>query len=230
VSLHDSTILVTNAAADPGLACAHRLAAAGAGVVISAADEESLLRTEGDLQQHAVPVYGFLADIARGREVEALLGEALRVFGGLDAAVVVPAAPATDNLLELTDEALDRGLADGIRAVSVVCQRAARVMTARGGGSLVLVGPVAGEPGGLGPAGAALHGALRALALELAVELAPHGVAVNAIVGGVGNDRAQRVAAQTVFLLEQRRGGPSGAVIDLGGLETSPPASQSSAL
>jgi len=212
VSLKDATILVTNAADGVGLACAHALAAAGASIMFSARDDETVAAAEADLQQHGVPVYGMCADPARSRDIEKLLGETQRVFGGLRGAVAVPATPRGGTLLEIDDATFDRILSAGVRAAHIVCQRSARVLIAAGrGGSLTIVGPAAG-PALAGPA--AINGALAALARQFAVELQPHAVRANAVIqGGDGRDAA--VAALVCFLVDDEAAPLSGAVIDL---------------
>ena len=217
MGLKDATFLVTSACDGVGLACAHRLAAGGAGVVICGVDDEALQHAEGELHQYGVPVYAQVADIARSREVETALGETMRVFGGLDGVVVITAAPQQQPLLETDDEAFDRALAGGVRAAYVVCQRTARLMVGRGrGGSLVLVGPAAAGPGEPGPAAAVAREALAGLARELAVELRPHGIRVNAVVQGPEPQRNEAVASLVAFLMDTEAAPPSGAVIDLG--------------
>lgn len=219
MSLKDTTILVTNAGGGIGLACAHALAADGAGIMFSADDDDSVRRVEGELQMYGVPVYGLVADTSRSREVESLLGETLRVFGDLQGAVVVPATPATGSLLETDDTEFDRSLAAGVRAAYLVCQRTARVMVGRGrGGSVVLVDPAV-VPGG---ATAALtRDALAGLARQLAAELRPHEIRVNAVVGGASDAQTTAIAALVGFLAGARAATVSGAVIDLG---AAPPA------
>ena len=214
MSLKDMTILVTNADGGVGLACAHALAAAGAGIVFSAGDDESVRRVEGELQMHGAPVYGLVTDTARSREVESLLGEALRVFGDLNGAVVVPVAAADGLLLETDDADLDRSLTAGVRAAYLICQRTARIMVGRGhGGHLVLVDPAVA---GGGAAAALTRDGLAGLARALATELRPHEIRVNAVVGGTSVAQITAVAALVRFLAGDRAAAVSGAVIDLG--------------
>ena len=214
MSLKGKTILVTNAGDGVGLACAHALAAAGAGIVFSAGDDESVRRVEGELQMHGVPIYGLMTDTARSREVESLLGEALRVFGDLNGAIVVPATLEGGSLLETDDADLDRSLTAGVRAAFLICQRAARIMVGRGhGGHLVLVDPAVA---GGGAAAALTRDALAGLAGALATELSPHEIRVNAVVGGTSVAQVTAVAALVVFLAGDRAATVSGAVIDLG--------------
>jgi NAD(P)-dependent dehydrogenase (short-subunit alcohol dehydrogenase family) len=214
MSLKDTVVLVTNAHHGAGLACAHRLAAAGAGVMFSAPDDDAVAQTEGDLQQHGVATYGMTADLARGTDVEALLGEAMRVYGRLDGVVVVTAPTPARPLLDADDADFDRSMAAGARAAFVVCRRVARLLVGAGkGGSLVIVG---GSDDVAGAAAAVSREALTGLARVLAAELRAHDVRVNAVVPAQGADQATAVAAVASFLVGREAATVSGAVIDLG--------------
>jgi NAD(P)-dependent dehydrogenase (short-subunit alcohol dehydrogenase family) len=101
----------------------------------------------------------------------------------------------------------------------VVCQRTARLLLAAGrGGSLVIVGSPRDDAAGA--AAAVSREALAGLARELAAELRPHGVRVNAVVQAPGADQATAVAALVGFLVADEAATVSGAVIDLGSGET----------
>jgi 3-oxoacyl-[acyl-carrier protein] reductase len=214
MTLRDTAFLVTNAHMGVGLACAHRLAAAGAGVMFSAPDDEAVARTEGELQQHGAAVYGMVADLNRSGDVETLLGEAMRVYGKLDGAVVVPGAAAGRPLLDADDADFDRSMAAGVRAAYVVCRRAARLLLAAGrGGSLVIV---EAPDEATAVSASVAREALAGLARALAAELRPHAVRVNAVVQAPGTDQATAVAAVTRFLVGDEAATVSGAVIDLG--------------
>lgn len=204
-------MLVANATGDVGAACAHRLASAGAPLMVSGTDDEAVERLEADLAQHGVAVYGYAADLAHAREVEALLGEGLRVFGAFEGAVVALAEPAPGTLRATDDAAVDKALAGGVRAAYVLCQRLARVMSA--GGGIVLVGPGGAVP--CGPAAAMVRGAVTALARDAADELREQHVRVHAVVGG-GDDRAAQVAAVAELLLAPATGSVGGTVVELG--------------
>ena len=95
---------------------------------------------EAELEAAGAPAYCIAADPARPREVEAALGELLRVFGGLDIAVADLTSRPAGSLLESDEATFDAALGGDLRAAFGVAQRAARLMVARGrGGSIVLV-------------------------------------------------------------------------------------------
>jgi NAD(P)-dependent dehydrogenase (short-subunit alcohol dehydrogenase family) len=165
-------------------AVARRLAGDGAGVVVCTPDAEQAARAEAELGAAGVPAYCIAADPVRPREVEAALGELLRVFGSLDIAVADLAARPSGEMLSLDDAAFEAALATDLRAAFGVAQRAARLMVSRGrGGSIVLVADsLVDDAGGRRSiAGDACGGALERLTRALAHELGPHGVRVNLV-------------------------------------------------
>jgi NAD(P)-dependent dehydrogenase (short-subunit alcohol dehydrogenase family) len=208
VDLSGKTALVTNAASGVGLTCAHRLAAHGAGIVFCDIDAEAVERAESELEMHGVPVYGLPADVARARDVEALLGETMRVFGRLDIVVVVAPATTPGTVLEIGDSAFDRALASSVRAPFLVCQRASRLVDAARGGAFVLIG---GDPAPF--AGAVAAGATHQMTAALARELAGAGIRVNAI--AAGSSTAKAVAETVAYLIDEGAAAVTGSVITL---------------
>ena len=203
------TALVVSGADALGLACAHHLAELGAGIVFCDPIQEAAESAEAELEMHGVPVYGMTADIARARDVEALLGEAVRVFGRLDLVVIIGTPPAADGLRGLSDADFDRAIASGVRGPFLVCQRAARLMNA--GGAMILVG---GGTAGGSLAGAAIGGALRAMAVTMAAELHEQQIRVHAV--AAGSAAAPAVAGLIGYLGSSAAAGVTGSTITLG--------------
>jgi NAD(P)-dependent dehydrogenase (short-subunit alcohol dehydrogenase family) len=208
VDLSGKTAVVTNAASGVGLTCAHHLAALGAGIVVCDIDAEAVERAESELEMHGAPVYGLVADAARARDVEALLGETMRVFGRLDIVVVVAPATPPDTVLEIDDQGFDRALVSGVRAPFLVCQRAARLVDATRGGAFVLIDS---DPTPF--AGAVVAGATHQMTAAMARELAGAGIRVNAIAAGGAAPEA--VAKTVAYLVDEDAAAVTGSVITL---------------
>jgi NAD(P)-dependent dehydrogenase (short-subunit alcohol dehydrogenase family) len=100
----------------------------------------------------------------------------------LDVLVVAAGANLPEPLLEVSDEHLDALLALNVRAVFVTLQAAARKMAAAGSGSIVLI---SSQMGHVGAPNRSVYcttkHAVEGLTKAAAVELAPHGVRVNAV-------------------------------------------------
>lgn len=234
MDLKDKAAFVAGAGDGVWPAIARRLAAEGAGVVVCTPDEERARQVEAELEAAGAPAYCIAADLARPREVEAALGELLRVFGGLDIAVADLTTRPAGSLLATDDATFEAALAADLRAAFAVAQRAARLMVARGhGGSLVLVADslVDDADGTRSLAGDVCGGALERMTRAIAHELGPHGVRANLVRAQTGPAHeplppfplgrpatADEIAAAVAFLAGDGASYVSGAtlVVDCG--------------
>jgi NAD(P)-dependent dehydrogenase (short-subunit alcohol dehydrogenase family) len=167
-------VVVTGASQGIGAATAAAFAAAGA-------------RVAGISLDGGAPVEGIFLAGDTG-DVEAVDGLARRVeeeWGGIDVWVNNAARLFVKPLAETTDEEWHGLLAANLHGYFYGCRAAARAMTRAGAGRIVNVSSAArvlAVPG-LGAYSAA-KGAIEALTKTLALELAPHGITVNAVAPG----------------------------------------------
>lgn len=197
-------ILVTGAASGIGLALATRLAAEGARVALAdlAADAvEAAARLRGGGAQ----TLALTADVRRRSEVEAMVARVESAFGRLDALVSCAGLYPVTPLLSLAEAEWDEVLDTNLKGPFLCAQAAARAMIARKvPGRIVNVSSTASV---LARPGIAHYGASKAglnqLTRVLAVELAPHGILVNAVCPGViGTERVLEQAAAPEGRLE----------------------------
>jgi 3-oxoacyl-[acyl-carrier protein] reductase len=127
------------------------------------------------------------ADLASPESVRAAFAVCDGFFGGKPPHLLVCSAAASlaGAFLEARVEDLDTLHAVNVRGLFVVCQEASRRMREAGGGRIVVVTSVAAFQGWQRePLYCATKGAQDALVRAMAVELAPFGIAVNAVAPG----------------------------------------------
>ncbi len=179
------TCLVTGAGQGLGRAIASEMAAEGAHVVLvdrnrsTVAEATEAIRDSGDAAEgHALDVTdaaGFkalVADLAARRRIDVLVNNA-----GIN--------PPGRTILDDTEDDWDRTIAVNLQAVWRGSKLVAPHMVRAGGGRIIHVSSVQGfvSSGNCGAYNAAKAGVI-GLTTSMAVELAPHGILVNAVAPG----------------------------------------------
>jgi short-subunit dehydrogenase len=132
-----------------GRAVARRLVARGDRVALLGRDAGDLAASAGDLAARATggaatPVTALL-DLTRSETFEPALDDATRQLDGLDVVVVTAGAFGTQDALEADAAARERVLSTNFTQTIQFCEAArARLLTA-GGGTLCVLGSVAGD-------------------------------------------------------------------------------------
>lgn len=181
--LTDRTAVITGGAAGLGLGIAHRLAEAGANVVI--ADIKGAGPAAAAVAEASgAATLGVDMDVTDSASVSAGADAALERFGRLDIWVNNAGIYPTGAVLDLTDDDWDRVLGVNLRGSFIGAREAGRRMVAAGRGGVILnmVSIAAFRAAGSGIAHyiASKHG-LSGLTKSLAVELGPEGIRVLAI-------------------------------------------------
>jgi NAD(P)-dependent dehydrogenase (short-subunit alcohol dehydrogenase family) len=162
-------------------------ASSGIGEAIAAGFAEAGARVAGISLDGGAPVDGiFVAgDTGDPEAVERLAGRVEDEWGGIDVWVNNAARLMVRPVLETSDDDWHGLLRANLHGYFYGCRAAARRMVAAGSGAIVNVTSVARSQGipGLG-AYVAAKGAIRAVTTTLALEVAPHGVTVNAVAPG----------------------------------------------
>jgi len=179
--------LVTGGSRGLGPAICRELAAEGATVVVGfrtrEKDAEGLVASirEAGGQASAARI-----DVTDAKRVAEVAEEVASQRGALD--VLVNSAGLCDDapLLMMSPDQLDAVLDTNLRGAFFVTRAAARLMSTKRSGAIVHLGSIAGFHAVAGQSNyAASKGGMLALVRVAAVELAPLGVRVNAVVPGV---------------------------------------------
>jgi 3-oxoacyl-[acyl-carrier protein] reductase len=185
-ALRGRNVLVTGGSRGIGRAVALAFAAAGARVAIHyARDQRAADATAAEARALGAEATTLAAGLDAAPPARALVDEAERRLGGLDAVVVNHGIWKHAPIADMTDAQWDETIAVDLTSAWAVCQQAARHMTPRGRGAIVTIASTAGQRGEAEYAHyAASKGGLIALTRSLAAELAPHGVRVNGVAPG----------------------------------------------
>jgi 2-deoxy-D-gluconate 3-dehydrogenase len=185
--LTGQTAIITGAAMGIGQAIARRFAEAGAAVVIADSDGTQAALTAKELRNRGFKARALKVNVADEVEVAELFATALLWRPELHILVnnagIFPASP----VLEMTINEYDHVQAVNLRGAFLCSQQAGRIMRKQGGGGTIIniTSIDALHPSGVGLAhyDASKHG-LWGFTKNLALELAPHGIRVNALAPG----------------------------------------------
>src|SRR5687768_15266927 len=106
--------VITGAARGIGRATAERLLAEGAKVLVSDIDVERLHQTAKEIGS-SDNVFALAADVSKKAEVDQLVAEAVRQFGGIDIMVNNAGIAPVVDFLDVTEEILDRVLSVNLK-------------------------------------------------------------------------------------------------------------------
>ena len=184
--LGDKVVLVTGAGRGLGRAIARAFAAEGARVAANDLTPINLDDTLALIEGEGGQVSGFLADVSRKMEVQTLLAQVTETYGSIDVLVNNAGVVPRIDLLSMDEWDWDRTLAVNLKGPFLLTQSVGRRMADAGGGVIVNVASAQAAEGTLARAGAYLasKAGLLALTRQSALELAEHGIRVNAVCPG----------------------------------------------
>lgn len=199
LSLEGRTAVVTGGAMGIGRAIARYLAEAGAGVVVADVDAEAAALATKELADAGLVALAVRADVAVEEDVRGLVDVATTWRGSVDVLVNNAGIFPTVPVLDMEPADFDRVLAVNLRGTYLCSREVARRLVAQGrGGRIINITSVdALHPSSVGLAhyDASKH-AVWGFTKNLALELAPHRIWVNAIApGGVATPGVAHMSA-----------------------------------
>jgi 3-oxoacyl-[acyl-carrier protein] reductase len=176
--LKDKVVVVTAAAGTGiGSAVARRCAEEGAQVVISDWHERRLEKAAADLGTHAIP-----CDVTKEEEVQALVDGTVAHYGRLDVMINNAGLGGTNSILTMPDDEWARVLDVTLNGTFRCTRAALRQMVEQGSGAVVNNASVVGWRAQEGQAHyAAAKAGVMALTRCAAMDVAQHGIRVNAV-------------------------------------------------
>ena len=179
-------MVVTGATRGIGKGIAGVFARSGARVLVTGRDEEAAKATVAELGAGGAEVSYLLADVSRREECGRMAQAAADRLGGIDVLCANAGVFPDASLEDLTEEDLDQVLGTNLKGTILSVQACLPALALSGHGRVILTssitGPITGFPGWThyGASKAGQLGFMR----TAAIELAPRGITVNAVLPG----------------------------------------------
>jgi 3-oxoacyl-[acyl-carrier protein] reductase len=184
--LSGKSAIVTGAGSGIGAAIAERLAADGVRVLVADLRAERAEATVKTIIAAGGRAEAYAMDVREREDAANAVRQAVAHFGRLDILVCNAGLMDREPFLEMTDDLWRRVIDTNLYGTFICAQAAARQMVHQGGGGRIVT--VASNSGIFGGKGRAAYGASKAgimnLTQSMAMELAQHGINVNAVAPG----------------------------------------------
>ena len=181
----NKTAIVTGGGNGIGAATALRLVEEGAAVILADQDEAAAHAVCARIVAAGGKAAAIRVDIRVQQDIEAMIAFTASRFGPARVLINNAGIGSQKLFLETSLEMLDNMLDVNVRGTFLCAQAAGREMVKLGGGAIVNLSSHSGLLGSSGRAAyAASKGGIIAMTRVMAVDLAPHGIRVNAIAPG----------------------------------------------
>jgi NAD(P)-dependent dehydrogenase (short-subunit alcohol dehydrogenase family) len=177
--------IVTGTSRGLGQYMARALAKAGADLVITSRNRETLEPFKAEVEALGRRAVALELDVRDEKSIERMAAEAEGAFGKVDILVNNAGCNRRKPALDVTWEDWNQVLETNLRGTFFVAQAVARRMIAHGYGRIINIGSLTSVFGyaGLAPYGAS-RGGVRQLTMSLADDWGKHGVTVNCLAPG----------------------------------------------
>ena len=183
--LSGQVAVVTGTSRGLGQYLARALARAGADLVLTSRDRQTLAPFEQEMRGLGRRTVALSLDVRDHASIQNFAREAEAAFGQIHILVNNAGCNVRKPALEVTWDDWNLVLDTNLRGSFFVAQAVARGMVARGYGRIINIGSVTSVAGyaGLGPYGAS-RGGIRQLTMSLAADWGKHGITVNCLAPG----------------------------------------------
>jgi NAD(P)-dependent dehydrogenase (short-subunit alcohol dehydrogenase family) len=183
-------VLIVGAAHGMGKACAERFGTEGARLALFDIEAGPLDATAAGLRDLGYPVETMTGDVSVAADVEAAVRHAARSFGRIDVLVHTAAIVQLTPLLEFPEELWRRIVDVNLTGVFLTTRAAGRVMAEHGGGAIVVFASTNAffaEESNVPYS--ATKGGIVMFVRNAAMDLARHGIRINAVDPGIIDTR-----------------------------------------
>jgi NAD(P)-dependent dehydrogenase (short-subunit alcohol dehydrogenase family) len=180
------TALIVGGAQGMGRACAERFGAEGANLALFDVEADTLAGTRADLEALGYPVEAVTGDVSNAADVATGVARTVQRFGGIDVLVHTAAIVELRPLLEFPEDLWRRIVDVNLTGVFLTTREAGRVMAERGGGAIVVFASTNAffaEESNVPYS--ATKGGIVMFVRNAALDLARHGIRINAVDPGI---------------------------------------------
>ncbi len=207
LSLKGRTAIVTGGGRGIGRAIATDLARAGANLIITYRENQSLAETVArELRTYGTDCRISQVDVRSGQDLERVVNEAKQTYGGLHVLVNNAGMTADNLVMRLSEDAWDDVIDTNLRGTFLACKAALRPMVRGRWGRIINITSVVGVAGNAGQSNyASAKAGIIGFTRSLALEVASRGITVNAVAPGfVQTDMTSGLSDEQKELIRQR--------------------------
>lgn len=186
MKLKDRIAIVTGAASGIGAASARLFAAEGARVALVDLDEGGLATVADGIRASGGEALEIAADVSRDDQAGAGVDRVLQAWGKVDVLMTAAGISLGGTVDRIDEASWDRTFAINVKGTYLWVHHAIGPMIAAGSGAIVTVGSQLAQASlGKNAAYVASKGAIASFTKTIAVDHAPQGIRVNALMPGV---------------------------------------------